>query len=349
MPSKMIVVRSPTRISLAGGGTDLPAFARFYGSDVVNVAVDNLVTTIIDYHRDQSKIEIDYVDRDILDVDRDTPSRERRVDPRRHVLVSDVRLLALDHRPFFEALERAKIGSGVAITCINSATDSGIGLRGARHVSLLHAAYAFAGKNVGKEQLAHEAVQITRTVHNDGGYQDEYAASYGGVNHWSTDKSDTVVRRNLDLRGTALTNFMNCTSVFISNTPSYYSLLTAEAAKMDSKVFEFNKLRSLARQVVNPLLGGNMEKVGNIVQEDWEIKQGLDPVVATPEVRRLDKIVKEEGAWGTKQMGPGGVEGARLVIHPEEKRARIRDVCVEEGLVPVEVQIDYTGSRAVPV
>jgi D-glycero-alpha-D-manno-heptose-7-phosphate kinase len=310
------------RISISGGGTDLYGYARFYGGNVVNLAVDTYARVMVERNPKLGEVKVIY-DR----VER-APEAKR-----------------LRHRPSAEVLQMAGIESDVTVRYLDSvSTDSGIGLRGAVHVSALHAAYAYAGRSIGTEKLAQGAVDVSRVVDLAGGIQDEYAAAFGGINHWESVKDGRVIRHQINLTGTALKAFMECTTVFHTGTLGDYSVLTAEMARLEKHIDDFHKLSSLARQTPELLLKGDMEGVGRILAEDWEIKQSLDPNVATARMRHIDELLRKRGAWAMKVMGPGS-GGTIIAMAPEEMREKIIALMSSEGLVHYDFKIDNEGSR----
>ncbi len=320
--SKTFYARSPQRISISGGGTDLYGYARFYGGNVVNIAVDTYARVMVERNPNPGEVKAIY------------DKTER---------VSKAKMLR--HGPTAEVLQMAGIESGVIVRYIDSiSTDSGIGLRGATHVSALHAAYAYAGRSIEKEELAQKAVDVSRVVDLAGGTQDEYAATFGGINHWKSVGDGRVLRNPINLTGTALKAFMECTTVFYTGTFGDYSILTAEMARLEKHIDDFHKLSSLARQTPEPLLKGDMEVVGGILAEDWEIKQSLDPSVATAKMKHVDGLLRKEGAWGMKVMGPGS-GGTIIVMAPEELREKIISLMGSEGLARYNFKIDNEGSK----
>ena len=156
----MIITQTPLRIGLVGGGTDLPAYYREHGGRVLNTAIDKYVYVIVKQRFDDD-IYINYSQKEIVS----------RVEDVQHDLVR-------------EAMHMAGIRAGVEITTLADipSAGSGLGSSSAVTVGLLHALFAYQGRQVTAEELAERAcaIEIDRCG-KPIGKQDQYAAAFGGV------------------------------------------------------------------------------------------------------------------------------------------------------------------------
>src|SRR5438093_7911584 len=167
----MIISRTPLRMSLVGGGSDLPAFYRKFGGAVVSTAINQFVYITVNQKFDE-KIRVSY----------SRTEEARSVDRIKHPLVR-------------EALKLLGVDGGVEITSIADipGKGSGLGSSSSFTVGLLHALHAFAGRYASAEQLARQACEIE--IERCGepiGKQDQYAAAFGGLNFLQFNANDSV-------------------------------------------------------------------------------------------------------------------------------------------------------------
>lgn len=193
----MILVKTPFRISLVGGGTDLPAFFTENGRGaVVSVAIDKYMYVMIHpYFHDKLRVKYSQTE----DVDA--------VEELKHPIVR-------------ECLQTLKVTSGVEIASIaDIPVRLGLGSSSSFTVCLLHALYAYQGKYATKARLAEEAcrIEIDR-LGEPIGKQDQYAASYGGLNHIQFNGDGSVAVEPLTLNHEVTAELMRRLLVFYVGT-----------------------------------------------------------------------------------------------------------------------------------
>src|SRR5262245_5573881 len=167
----MIIVQTPLRIGLIGGGTDIESFFRREPGHVLSAAIDKYVYVILKQRFDEL-IYVNYSRKEIVPT----------LDELQHDLVR-------------EAMRRTNVRSAIEITTLADIPTEGTGLgsSSAVLVGLLHALYTYRGELVGKEELARAACDIEiRVLGRPIGKQDQYAAAYGDLRLYSFDPSDRV-------------------------------------------------------------------------------------------------------------------------------------------------------------
>src|ERR671927_1169145 len=156
----VIITQTPLRIGLVGGGTDLPDYYREYGGRVLNAAIDKYVYVIVKQRFDND-IYVNYSRKEIVS-----------------------RVEDLEHELVREALNMSGIRGGVEITTLADIPSAGSGLGSSSSVTvgLLHALFAYQGKQVSAEELADRActIEIDR-CRKPIGKQDQYVAAFGGI------------------------------------------------------------------------------------------------------------------------------------------------------------------------
>src|SRR5215207_8441722 len=174
----MIITQTPLRIGLVGGGTDLPGYYREHGGRVLNAAIDKYVYVIVKQRFDDD-IYVNYSKKEIV-----------------------CRVGDLQHELVREALHMAGIRGGVEITTLADIPSAGSGLGSSSSVTvgLLHALFAYQGRQVTAEELAERAcaIEIDR-CRKPIGKQDQYAAAFGGICDIRFGPGDRVVMDEIHL------------------------------------------------------------------------------------------------------------------------------------------------------
>jgi len=170
----MIITQTPLRIGLLGGGTDLPSYYLEHGGRVLNCAIDKYIYVIVKQRFDD-EIYVNYSKKEIVS-----------------------RVADIEHELVREAMLMTGVTGGVEITTLADipSSGSGLGSSSAVTVGLLHALYAYTGRQVSAEELAEGACRIE--IERCGkpiGKQDQYIAAFGGVMVFEFNPDDTVTAR----------------------------------------------------------------------------------------------------------------------------------------------------------
>jgi D-glycero-alpha-D-manno-heptose-7-phosphate kinase len=317
------VSSAPLRISLAGGGTDLPAYARRFGGAVIGVTVD-LRTTVVGWPRGgRSAIHA------CLDTCVDAGDPRELANP----FAREVLRAHWDGRPvtvasFAEAPAGTGLGSSAAY-CV--AMIAGLAGPGLPDVELAEAAAAI------------EIAALNRPV----GKQDHYLCALGGFQflRFGTGGSVQVERitphpdvvRRLDaelmLFSTGITR--DAGTVLAAQE----SRVQARDAGTESRLHEIKELTSVVRDALG---SGDVDQLGHALGRHWQIKKRLSSRVSLPAVDRAYEDAIEAGATGGKLLGAGG--GGHLLLHaPERVQAGVRAVLAAHGLREQPFRLDHRG------
>jgi D-glycero-alpha-D-manno-heptose-7-phosphate kinase len=300
----MIVVRTPFRISFAGGGSDLPGFYRRNFGAVVSTTIDKAMYIAIHpyFH---NKIRIKYSQTEDVDS----------VAEIRHPLVREC--LKLFH------LER---GMEIA-SFADVPAGTGMGSSSAFTVCLLHALYGLGSREVTPEQLAREAchLEIDR-LGEPIGKQDQYAAAYGGLNYIRFNKDETVevepIRCSVETRENLQRQLM---LFYVGQERPAGSILAAQAQNManDEKYGRVERMVELAGAMQEALERNQVDQLGEIVHQGWLLKSGLADGISNPSVETNYRLAREAGASGGKLLGAGG-GGFLLILCRPERQPEVR-------------------------
>ncbi len=284
----MIMVRTPFRVSFAGGGSDLQDF---YSKDgygaVLSATIDKYMYVMIHpYFHDKIRVKYSKTE----DVDE--------IDKIQHPLVR-------------ECLKMVGINKGIEIASIADVpAGTGVGSSSAFTVCLLHALYAYKGSYVTKEQLAMEACRIEIDLLEEPiGKQDQYAASYGGLNYIKFNQDETVFIEPIVLRSEIKKKLEGNLLVFyVGNERKASAILNKQKANMGKKgkYGIVKKMVGLTDKMKISLNEGNINIFGEILHEGWMFKKELTSNISNPIFDRYYERALKAGAIGGKLLGAGG-------------------------------------------
>jgi D-glycero-alpha-D-manno-heptose-7-phosphate kinase len=261
-------------------------------------------------------------------------------------IVSDV--ADLEHELVREAMLMTGVSSGVEITTLADipSSGSGLGSSSAVTVGLLHALYAYQGRQVSGEELAERACTIElQRCGKPIGKQDQYIAALGGIRDIHFGPGDAVVAQEVELSAPKRRALQQQIMLFYTGiTRSANSILAEQTANVESTRPQLDLLRDLAGFAVDRLLCGDVEGIGQAVRESWEAKRKLASGVSTDQIDGAVSRALEAGASGAKLTGAGG-GGFLLVICPMERQSAVHASLAEMRELPVK--LDRLGSRVV--
>jgi D-glycero-alpha-D-manno-heptose-7-phosphate kinase len=320
----MIITQTPLRIGLLGGGTDLPGYYREHGGRVLNCALDKYVYVIVKQRFDDD-IYVNYSKKEIVS-----------------------RVEDLEHELVREAMQMTGVAGGVEITTLADipSAGSGLGSSSAVTVGLLHALFAYQGRQVSAEELAERACSIE--IERCGkpiGKQDQYIAALGGIRDIRFGPGDEVVAEELDLRPADRWALQHQIMLFYTGvTRSADTILAEQNANIEATRPQLDLLRDLAGFAAERLRNGEVDAIGPALRESWEAKRKLASRVSNDQIDAAVTRALDAGASGAKLTGAGG-GGFLLVICPVERQRRVRESLAEMRELPVK--LDRLGSRVV--
>jgi D-glycero-alpha-D-manno-heptose-7-phosphate kinase len=318
----MIITQTPLRIGLLGGGTDLPSYYSENGGRVLNCALDKYVYVIVKQRFDDD-IYVNYSKKEIVS-----------------------RIEDLEHELVREALLMTGVAHGVEITTLADipSSGSGLGSSSAVTVGLLHALFAYQGRQVSAAELAESACQIE--IDRCGkpiGKQDQYIAAFGGIRDLRFGPGTEVVAEEIRLEAAERRRLQEQIMLFYTGiTRSATPILAEQNANVETTQPQLDLLRDLAEFAAERLRSGDVDAIGPLVRESWEAKRKLASGVSNEYVDMTVSRALDAGASGVKLTGAGG-GGFLLVICPMENQRAVRTSLV--GMKEFPVRFDRLGSR----
>jgi len=320
----MIITQTPLRIGLVGGGTDLPDYYTEHGGRVLNAALDKYVYVIVKQRFDED-IYVNYSRKEIVS-----------------------RVEDLEHELVREAMLMTGVNSGVEITTLADipSAGSGLGSSSAVTVGLLHALYAYRGRQVSAEELAERACTIElERCRKPIGKQDQYIAALGGIRDIRFGPGKKVVAEELSLTAADRRSLQQQIMLFYTGITRSADLILAEQnANVESTQPQLDLLRDLAGFAAERLRAGDVDGLGGALRESWEVKRKLASGVSNDRIDSAVTRALDAGASGAKLTGAGG-GGFLLVICPPERQRAVRESLPDLREFPVG--LDRLGSRVV--
>jgi D-glycero-alpha-D-manno-heptose-7-phosphate kinase len=324
----MIITRSPLRISLGGGGTDLPSYYRKYEGFLISAAINKYVyinlhdtfveNLIIKY----SKME------EVTNID----------DIKHPIIRESLKLLGFEAR-YLEIASLADIPAG-----------TGLGSSGSFTCSLLKALHAHKNNIITPAELAEQACHIEIDILREPvGKQDQYTSAFGGINCFTFCKDDLVRAEKLNISQETLYNLEDHLLLFFSGYSRSASKVLKEqddkSKNNDSIMIDnLHFVKDLGYKSKIAFEQGDLEEFANLMNIHWEHKKQRSDAMSNNRINNWYNVAMKNGARGGKLIGAGG--GGFLMFYCEDTK-KLRHAMAHEGLQEVRFRFDFEGSKVV--
>lgn len=309
----LIFCRSPLRLPLGGGGSDLPEYYSIHdeGGMWVSGAIDSYLYLIIkSQFEEQSKFvysQTQYVD----DASQFSHSILRAV-LTKYNLIKHIELVSLADLP----------------------SRIGLGSSGAFTVGLLNAVHAFLNQKFTVEEVAEEAYEVERlTLNRKTGKQDQYVASFGGLRKYRVDQEGNVYSTSLKISAVDLEKWL---LLFYMNQRREVNDATLSLPSSEDQ----NQIMYLGKESVEALENSDFHHYGELVNLHWMIKRKYQPFVYS----EIVDLAKQNGAVGGKLCGKGN-GGCVLLVCPPENQLSVIEAMKKSGLQHIPFCFESFGSE----
>lgn len=324
----MIISRSPLRISLGGGGTDLPSYYSKHGGFLVAGAIDKYI--YITLHKTfQKEIIVKY----------SKLERVHSIDQIEHPLVREALKLTRTVEPQLEISSMADIPGG-----------TGLGSSGSFTTALLKALHTKNKTIVSPSQLAEQAshIEIDR-LGDPVGKQDPLIASIGGITVFTFHPDGRVEYRPCELSEETLFNLEdNLLLFFTGYSRSASSILQDQHTKTcsnDPQMLEnLHFTKELGYRSLESLESGNLPEFARLMNVHWQHKQSRSAGMSNPQINSFYDHALANGALGGKLIGAGG--GGFLMFYTQDK-TRLRHAMQQTKLQEVRFRFDFEGTKII--
>lgn len=325
----MIVTRTPLRISLGGGGTDLPNYAKAHGGFVLSAAIDRYVYVAVRHGRVDGRVRFTHEGSDVTDHAGD-----------------------LGHGITREALRGFGCDHGVEVASLGSVpAGTGLGSSGAYCVGVLRALHAWRGDEPAPAELAEEAWELEhRRLGRWVGKHDHYLASLGGMQalHIGRDASVRAERLALDARCTAELSDMLLLA-YTGRRRDSHRVLTAQDRPVAARTGGagaaggLHEIERIGRDIAAALTAGRTAAFADLLHQHWKVKRASG-AVSDPWFDHVYETARQHGARGGKLLGAGGGGFFLFAVDPQSRPAVVAALR-DEGLPPVPFAFAPAGTE----
>lgn len=324
----MIIARSPLRISLGGGGTDLPSYYKKHGGFLLAAAIDKYVYATVlrpfspGVYLKYSKIE--------------------------HVnQINDVQ-----HPIIREVLKEMKLDTPqIEITTLTDIpAGTGLGSSGSFTTALIKGLFTHYRREIHPKELAELACKIElENLKEPIGKQDQYIAAFGGITSFTFDKDGEVISENLKISTDTLHNLEDNLLLFFTGISRSASSILLDQDKRsinnDSEITKnLHYIKELGLQSRDALIAGELENFGHLMNEHWEHKRIRSSGMTNDFIDDIYNKALQNGAVGGKLVGAGG--GGFLMFYASD-RSKLRAAMHKYNLEEVRFSFDYEGTKII--
>ena len=324
----MIIARSPLRISLGGGGTDLPSYYEKHGGFLLAAAIDKYVYATVNRPFSPG-IYLKY----------STLEHVTEVDDVNHPIIREaLRNLRL-RTPQIEITTLADIPSG-----------TGLGSSGSFTTALLKALYTHYRRDLHPIELAELACSIElEKLKEPIGKQDQYIAAFGGIASFTFNSDGTVESERLPISNETLHSLEDNLLIFFTGiSRSASSILSDQDSRSrenESSMLEnLHFVKKIGFKSRDALLCGDISQFGELMHEHWEHKRERSQGMSNEFIDTAYEIARKNGAIGGKLVGAGG--GGFLMFLASEKD-KLRNAILKLGLEEVRFKFDFEGTKVI--
>ena len=321
----MIITRTPLRVSLFGGGTDLPSYyqANNYGQ-VLSFAINKHIYISSHPYIDQNKILLKYSLQE---------------------LVSDVR--DIKHQIFRELIKEFQLkGIDISVTS-DIPAGSGLGSSSAFTVALYQNLLKYIGQESNPSEIATRACKLEiEKIGEPIGKQDQYAAAFGGLNHIKFLDNEEVHVNPVEVKEEFFAEFNNSLILVKVGLFRFAGQILAEQGRnlrSDHKINFYHQMKQTVVAGIDALHQEDLPKLGSILRESWELKRQLSDQVSNPEIDELIERLISLGAYGAKLLGAGRSGYVLAIVNHAAKKKIVENYSNRI----IQVRIEKEGSKVI--
>ncbi|TSA27127.1 MAG: dehydrogenase [Bacteroidetes bacterium] len=323
--NRLIRSKAPLRLGLAGGGTDVAPFSDLYGGAILNATISMYARATIQPRTD-NRIRINLLDKqETLEFD---AGEQLPVDGKHDLIKGIYNRIVRDfvHEPLSFELS----------TYVDAPPGSGLGSSSTLVVAILGAFAEWLNLPLGEYDLAHLAFEIERVDLNmAGGKQDQYAATFGGVNFMEFFREDKVIVNPLRIREKYLDELAHNLILYHTETSRLSNTIIEEQRKNvmagnERSLDAMHKLKEQSVMMKEALLKGDLDRIGEILDFGWQYKKKMAAGISNPMLDEIYGAAIRNGALGGKVSGAGG-GGFMFFYCPDNTRSRVIDALQQFG------------------
>lgn len=323
----MIITRTPFRVTLGGGGTDLPSYYSKYGGFIFSAGLDKYMFVSVNRPVVDDLIRLKY-------------SKSETVE----------RLDQLQHEIARETLRMMGIEKGIEINSIaDISAGTGLGSSSCYAVGLLRALHTLKREYVPLQQIAEEDFKVEAEILGRPiGKQDPYLASFGGLTILEIEKDGKVKIRKANVSDETIDALnRNMLLFFTGTTRSADDILGEQSTgvKEEKKdvIESMHYIKELGYEILEAVESGNVDEVGRLFHAHWQHKKKISTKMSNEHFDKIYEVARENGALGGKISGAGG--GGFFTFYAEKNHGKLKKIMAEMGLREMRYHFDLEGSK----
>ena len=288
MKRKLVVSKTPLRVSFFGGGTDIENFYSKKNGKVISTTIDKYVYVTVKEHAElfRRNFRLNY-----------SKSENKNS------------LNKIENNIIRETLRIMKIKRPIYISSISDIPDrTGLGSSSSFTVGLIKALYAFEGRKISKKKIAQLACKIEIDIlRNPIGKQDQYAATYGGLNALTFKKNGVFINPLKQKNNFIKKVLNNSLLIFSGNTRSASKILKDQKKNHNLNLLKLNDLKNISEKFLKfSKKDLNFNNFAKLLKNNWELKKKLSKKINSRKIENLINICNQNGALAVKLLGAGG-------------------------------------------
>jgi D-glycero-alpha-D-manno-heptose-7-phosphate kinase len=318
----LIISRAPFRITLAGGGTDLPAFYEKHGSTFLSCAINKHIYVGVRERTLEKNVRVQYLDSEEVDTVKDLKHNRARA--------------CLQLHGFEDSIE--------VISSADLSARSGMGSSGSYIVSLLHALRTFKNLPVDPETIANEACHVEMEILKEpAGKQDQFIAAYGGITCFKIDTRGTVTSQKFCLDSETTDKLQkNCMIFYTGVLRNASDVLRNQQQNIRKNDNSMMAIQQIGFESIDALERGDLDKFGKLMHQHWLQKKSTSSSITLDSFDNLYQEIVESGlALGGKIIGAGG--GGFLMLYVPEKHELVSDKIQKLGYPKMSWEVSDSG------
>lgn len=325
----MIITRTPLRISLGGGGTDLYSWYKDHGSYLITAAINKYIYITLNARNFSKDFWISY----------------------RNVEVHKNKKY-IEHTLIKEILKNYKFKNGLEIHTISEVpSNSGLGSSGSLTVGVIQSINKYKNKVISKSSLAKKSTKIEMMVsNNNAGLQDQFISAYGGIIEIKTSRSGKVKCQNINLSTNRIRKLKKNIFLIYSKKQRFAQNILKKQSKQikkeKSKIILMKKIQEIAYKTKDILINKNLDNFGPLLNEHWNIKKEFGSYMSDNNINFMYNNFLKHGATGGKIIGAGG-GGFFMLYVPEVNHKIFMKYLKYKKFEALSWDFDFQGSSII--
>ena len=323
----MIITRTPFRITLGGGGTDLPAYYSKYGGFIFAAGINKYMFISINRPIVDDLVRVKYSKSEIV-AHRDQLQHD--------IARETMRMMGIENA--LEIVSMADVPAG-----------TGLGSSSCYAVGLLNVLHTMKREYISPQGLAEEACHLEIDILKKPiGKQDQYMAALGGLTVLDIEKDGTVRVRKANISEATIDELnINLLMFYTNISRSADEILSEQSkgAKEEKKniVESMHYIKEIGYRILEAVESGNLTDVGLLFDKHWQYKKRISARMSNPRFDEIYRIAKENGALGGKISGAGG--GGFFSFYVEGNHTKFRETMKKLGLREMRYRFDFEGTK----